>query len=113
MKLNSANTIRHEAQQKCGNTRDAQLRSMHRLLNDIASKLERSNFCDYVAYVCDNKRIFKRSFIAGLLRGFGNAVGFVLLGALLIYILQRIAQSHLPIIADFIAELIEIVNARR
>ena len=106
MKLNSANTIRHEAQQKCGNTRDAQLRSMHRLLNDIASKLERSNFCDF-------KRIFKRSFIAGLLRGFGNAVGFVLLGALLIYILQRIAQSHLPIIADFIAELIEIVNARR
>ena len=45
-------------------------------------------------------------------RGFGMAVGFTLLGAMLIYILQKIMILRLPLIGEFIAEIVNIVQQR-
>lgn len=82
-------------------------------LKSIASKLDRANFYEYMLYVQDKKRIMRVSFLSGIMRGLGGAIGFTLLGAVVVYILQRIADSHLPGIAEFIAELINIVNSKR
>ena len=42
-------------------------------------------------------------------RGLGMAVGFTLLGALVIYLLQRLVLLKLPLISDFIAQLVRLV----
>lgn len=38
------------------------------------------------------------------------AIGFTLLAALVIYLLQRLVVINMPLIGDFIAEIIEIVQ---
>ena len=43
------------------------------------------------------------------LQGLGMAVGFTLLGALVIYLLQRLVLLKLPLISDFIAQLVRLV----
>ena len=43
-------------------------------------------------------------------RGFGFAVGFSILGALLIVLLQRITVDNLPVIGEFLAEVIRVVE---
>jgi hypothetical protein len=50
------------------------------------------------------------NFAAGLARGLGLAVGFSILGALVILVLRRLVVLNLPLIGDFIAELIKLVN---
>ncbi len=99
--------------EKTTRSQDKELREMHRVLKSIASKLDRANFYEYMLYVQDKKRIMRVSFLSGIMRGLGGAIGFTLLGAVVVYILQRIADSHLPGIAEFIAELINIVNSKR
>ena len=99
--------------EKTTRSQDKELREMHRVLKSIASKLDRANFYEYMLYVQDKKRIMRVSFLSGIMRGLGGAIGFTLLGAVVVYILQRIADSHLPGIAELIAELINIVNSKR
>ena len=43
-------------------------------------------------------------------RGIGLSIGVTVLGALLLYVLQRIALANLPIIGKFLAELVRIVE---
>jgi len=52
------------------------------------------------------------NFLAGLARGLGMAVGFTLLGALVLYFLQKAVMLNLPLISDFIAEIIRMVQHR-
>ncbi len=52
----------------------------------------------------------RRSFSHGLLRGLGTAIGFSVLGALAIMLLTHLASQNIPVIGNFIAEIIKIVN---
>ena len=77
----------------------------------IAESMERSHFYDYVSFVSDERRMLRRAFLAGLMRGLGMAVGFSLLGALAVYLLNIIAMSNIPYIAEFIRRIVEIANS--
>jgi hypothetical protein len=50
------------------------------------------------------------NFIAGLARGFGMAIGFTLLGAMVLYLLRQAVFLNIPIIGNFIAEIVKIVQ---
>ena len=52
---------------------------------------------------------WKRRFVLDLASGF--SIGFTVLGALLLYVLQHIALANLPIIGKFLAELVRIVES--
>ena len=80
---------------------------------DCAYTLEKAHFLDYVQYASNEKRIFRRAFLTGLLRGFGTAVGVTVLGAVIIYAFQALAKSNLPYIADFISDIIDIIEKTR
>ena len=49
--------------------------------------------------------------LSGAARGIGFSIGFTVLGALLLYVLQSIALANLPIIGKFLAELVRIVES--
>lgn len=50
--------------------------------------------------------------LLGLARGVGTAVGFTILGALLLLVLQRLAQQNLPVIGNFLADIVTFVQNR-
>jgi len=79
-------------------------------IDDFARTLEKMRFAEYLEYLGDTRKMLIINFVAGLVRGFGMAVGFTLLGALTLYILTRLANENLPIIGDFIAEIVKIVQ---
>ena len=93
--------------------RSKRISSIERTLDRIAVDLERSHFYEYVDYVSDSRRMLSRAFLSGMLRGLGMAVGFTLLGALIVWILNVIARSNIPYIADFISRIVEIVESNR
>ena len=82
-------------------------------VNSFSYTLEKAHFLDYVQYASNEKRIFRRAFLTGLLRGFGTAVGVTVLGAVIIYAFQALAKSNLPYIADFISDIIDIIEKTR
>ncbi|HHT49749.1 MAG TPA: hypothetical protein GXZ98_10725 [Firmicutes bacterium] len=55
-------------------------------------------------------RLVYLNFLAGIARGFGIAVGLTLVSAVFLGILAKIASLNLPIISNYIARLVRLVN---
>jgi hypothetical protein len=52
------------------------------------------------------------AFWQGVARGLGVMVGFSILGAAVLFILQDIARRSLPGISDFVAQVVALVQLR-
>lgn len=81
-------------------------------LEQLANNLERAKLHEYVDFVNNKKRLIYINFLGGLARGFGMAIGFTILGALAIYMLNKVISWNIPLIGDFIAEIVRIVQER-
>ncbi|HAF17605.1 MAG: DUF5665 domain-containing protein [Thermacetogeniaceae bacterium] len=79
-------------------------------VEELSLNLERMKLAEYVELLNNPKRLLFINFISGLARGLGIAVGFTLLGALVLYILQRLVVLNLPVVSDFIATLVHLVQ---
>lgn len=75
-------------------------------------RVENLHLEEYIIYRSNKKRMFWENFLYGLARGLGYAVGFTILGALLIMVLRGAAKANLPVIGNVIAEIVKIVNAK-
>lgn len=85
---------------------------MRRWVDSHTQKQEWAGFTEYVMYLQDRRRLFVTNFVAGMLRGMGFAIGFSLLGAVVVVIVQRLALLNLPGIGSFFAEVVRIVQQK-
>lgn len=76
----------------------------------LALALERARIGDYVGLMQNPARLLYLSFISGLARGLGLAVGFTILGALVVYLLRGLLETSLPGLGRLIAQLIQAVQ---
>jgi hypothetical protein len=91
---------------------DRLLRSLEDKVNNLALTMEKINLSEYVELLHNPWRLFWVNFLAGLARGVGIAIGGSLLVALLLYLLSQIAVLNLPLISDFIAEIVRLVQTQ-
>ena len=73
---------------------------------------ERMRLADYVRFESDRKRRLMDAFWQGVARGLGVMVGFSILGAAVLFILQELAKRNLPGISDFVAQVVALVQLR-
>ncbi len=77
------------------------------LLNKV---LMRYNIEGLVDLLSKPFRLVYLNFIAGIARGFGIAIGLTLITAVFLSVLAKIASLNLPIISNFIARIVRLVN---
>ncbi len=80
-------------------------------INRVALILERARLAEYVELMQRPTQLLARNFLAGLLRGMGFALGFLLLSALALYLLNLLVDLGIPVLGDFIAELLTYVES--
>lgn len=67
---------------------------------------ERMRLAEYVRFESDRRGRLRDAFWQGVARGLGAMVGFSVLGAVVVVLLRRLAERNLPVIGDFIAQII-------
>ncbi len=82
-----------------------------RYLERLMLIIERSRIREYMMLTDSKRRLFMINFVAGLGKGFGQAIGFTILAAVVIYIFA--SWVNLPIIGAYIAKIINIVEIYR
>lgn len=88
------------------------LTRLERQLERLFASMERMNFEEYLKYVDNRKKQFSVNFLAGVARGLGAAVGFSVLGAMVIVILQRLVAANRTGIGGFLADVVRMVLDR-
>jgi hypothetical protein len=89
---------------------DNNFKSLEKRITDLTRMLEKSQIAEYVNLLEKPTRLLYLNFLAGVARGLGMAVGFTLLGALVLYFLQKVVLLNLPVISDFIADIVRMVR---
>jgi hypothetical protein len=57
---------------------------------ELIEALENSGIRELAEVLCDTKRLVFRSFVSGLFRGLGAAIGFSVLGAIALLLISRL-----------------------
>ncbi|WP_425313179.1 DUF5665 domain-containing protein [Paenibacillus mangrovi] len=83
---------------------------MYKLTVQIADQLEKSRIADYTQLLHKPWRIIWLNMLAGTAKGVGIAIGFTFFAATIIYFLQILGALNLPIIGDYIADIVRIVQ---
>lgn len=98
--------------EECEGSRDdrGSKRTLEETMQRVSDSLERSNIGSYVDLLNRPGRLIYLNLLGGLSRGVGMAVGFILLGALIIYILTRSFLVRLPVVGGFLGELVWIIQ---
>lgn len=85
-------------------------RELNNKIDKLNQTIEKSNLLEITYLIGNKKQIFIRNFFAGIARGVGIGIGVTLITAVLIYILQRIILLNIPIIGDYITDIVQIVE---
>lgn len=86
---------------------------LEKSIEELNKIMQEGNFIE-LSYLLENKKeMLIRNFFAGISRGVGIGIGVTIITALLVMILQKIVTLNIPIIGEYIADIVEIVQRSR
>ena len=99
-----------DAKQEEQITQEEKLNAVYRLTTGLAQQMEKSRIADYTELLHSPFRLIWLNILSGTARGVGIALGFTFFAATIIYVLQVLGALNLPIIGDYIADIVRIVQ---
>lgn len=90
--------------------RDEKQDRLSRELERLSTGMERAKIAEYVDLLNRPFSLIWRNLVGGMARGVGIAIGFTFFAATILYVLQLIGKLNLPIIGDYIADIVRIVQ---
>lgn len=82
-------------------------------IDRLNRSLLESNILDIAQLLGNRKKLLITNLIAGVSRGIGIGIGVTIITALLILLLRKIVSLNIPIIGEYIADIVEIVQKSR
>lgn len=89
---------------------EAYLDRLERVTEELTRTMEKTRIAEYVQYLDRPGRLLWTNFLIGVARGLGSTIGLAVVIGLLVFFLQKILLLNLPIISDFIADFIRMVQ---
>ena len=90
--------------------RKKKINALEGTVNKLNKTLEKSNLVELTYILGNKKEILKRNLIAGISRGIGIGIGVTVITATIVILLNKIVKLNIPIIGEYIADIIEIVE---
>lgn len=79
-------------------------------LREAVEHIERLQLTDYLRYADNMRRVLWVNFVGGVARGFGFAVGFTLLSAAALVMLERFSMRSSPALERFFDEVLQLLK---
>ena len=83
---------------------------LQKSIDKLTQMLQEMNIHDSLYILGSKKEIIKRNLLAGIARGIGGGIGFTIITAVIIYFLQKIVRLNIPIIGEYIKDIIDLVQ---
>ena len=93
--------------------RNKKVNLLEKKINELIEILEKGNFIELTYLIGNKKEVIRRNLLAGIFKGIGIGIGVSVISAILIILLQKIVTLNIPIIGEYIADIVEIVERSR
>ena len=82
-------------------------------LEQLNFALSRNRVLELMELLGNKKQLLFRNLLSGMAKGIGIGIGFTILTAILLIMLQKIVTLNIPVIGDYIADIVEIVESKK
>lgn len=82
-------------------------------IDKLINILQRSNLEDLATIMGNKKQLIIRNFLAGIFRGIGIGIGITIITAILVLVLRQLVTLNIPVIGEYISDIVEIVEKSR
>ena len=89
------------------------LKKKNSKIDRLSEILEKSNLEEFSYIMGNKKQIIYRNFLAGIFRGIGIGIGITVITAILIVLLNHLVTLNIPVIGEYISDIVEIVEKSR
>ena len=86
------------------------LKQLNKMLDHINYVLSKNNVLDLVELLGNRKQLFIRNLWSGIAKGIGIGIGVTVITAIIVIILQKIVTLNIPVIGEYIADIVDIVE---
>lgn len=86
------------------------LKRLSEKIDELSVNMEKLRLAEYIEMMEKPRRLLYMNFAMGLVRGFGMAIGFTILAAIVLWSMQRLVVLNLPLVGDFIADIVRLVQ---
>ncbi len=92
---------------------DNKLENLMKKVDDLNYSLTKNNLIDLSEILGNRKELLIRNLISGIAKGIGIGIGFTILTAILVVILQNIVKLNIPVLGEYITDIVEIVESNK
>jgi len=92
--------------------RKSKVNRLEEKIEKLNTILVKSNLAELSYLIGSKKQILFKNLTAGIFKGIGIGIGFSIFTAVIVIILRKIVALNIPIIGDFIADIVEIVQQK-
>ncbi len=82
-------------------------------IDNYNDSLLRNNLIDISEIVGNRFELLKRNLIAGIFKGIGIGIGVTIVTSIIVILLQKIVKLNIPIIGEYVTDIVEIVEKNR
>lgn len=90
--------------------RKKKIKKLEKLINDLNINIAKNNLIDFSEVLGNWKELLKRNLVSGIFKGIGIGIGFTIITAIIVYILQKIVRLNIPVIGEYISDIVDIVE---
>lgn len=88
-------------------------RKLSKKIDELSEVMNKANLIE-IAYILGNrKEIIMRNIWAGIARGVGIGLGVTIITAIIVILLQKIVKLNIPIIGEYISDIVDIVQQKK
>lgn len=88
-------------------------KKLSKQVEELNKTMQDANLSELIYILGDKKKMFLRNVWAGIGRGIGIGIGVTIISAMIVYALQRIVTLNIPVIGNYVSDIVEIVQKRQ
>ena len=79
-------------------------------IEKLNKTIELANIREIMYVLGNKKQVFFRNILAGIGRGIGIGIGVTIMTAVIILVLQKIVTLNIPVLGQYISDIVDIVE---
>ena len=92
---------------------EEQYNKLMKSIDNLNYNLTKNNLIDLLEIFGNRKELLIRNLISGIFKGIGIGIGVTILTAIIVILLQNIVKLNIPVIGEYITDIVEIVESNR
>ena len=88
----------------------SKVEQLHKGIDQLNYVLQRNHVIELLEILGNRKQILIRNLMAGIAKGIGIGIGVTIITAIIVMLLQKIVTLNIPIIGEYISDIVDIVQ---